>query len=451
MSGLSPIFFPVKEISPFLPLWWTKVNVSRKWGSSHLWTAFRLYGTTIQGSISKDIIRMNHIVTEEGHSYEISNVVVVPNEGVDCPTKHPFRLLFNICSKLVLHERYPLLSFGLPPLATVDMTRIKTETPYDTRYLVDKVGILTSVSSERQYLKENKEVSVVFIEITDPTGKTECVLYGSYVDQLDQFLKKNGPVTPIIVVQFARVATTAEVGFGDAGIETVSPVTRLLFNPIIPEVFDMTKRLVINDYKLDSKLKLTEIHPPYESLSDEFLLSHPKRVIADLNTENERGEFVAWGNIIEVCEDNLWWWGNIIEVCEDNLWWYSTCKDHPSPYIGGHSHGCKKNCSPVPRFNIKILVFDKKGLAYFNIQHEDVEDLLQVSCEELIESFPEPDYFPYPTVFNTLLRQTMLFLVQKKTNLDTIHDGGFNVKRVCAQPEIVRMFMKNEFYIEGPG
>ncbi|KAJ1422564.1 radical SAM protein, partial [Sesbania bispinosa] len=57
------------------------------------------------------------------------------------------------------------------------------------------------------------------------------------------------------------------------------------------------------------------------------------------------------------------------------------------------------------RFTIKVLVFDGKDLAYLNIQHEDIENLLQVSCEKLLESIPEPDYFPYPSVFNTLLGQ----------------------------------------------
>ncbi|KAJ1390337.1 hypothetical protein SESBI_37552 [Sesbania bispinosa] len=156
-------------------------------------------GTKIQGSIRKDIIRMKKLVMEEGHAYEISRVMVVPNEGPDRPTHHAFRLVFDIHSKVVLHERYPLLSLGLSLLATVDVTRIKNERPYETKFLVDKVGMLTSVSSERQYLKENKEINV---------GKTECVLHGTYVDQLNQYLKKNGTLTPIIVIQFAHVSTT---------------------------------------------------------------------------------------------------------------------------------------------------------------------------------------------------------------------------------------------------
>ncbi|KAJ1389660.1 Nucleic acid-binding, OB-fold [Sesbania bispinosa] len=430
MSTFPAIFFPVKEISPFLPLWWTKVNVIRMW---EVPVSGQLFD-----SMSVEVVFMDtqrQLVIEEGHAYEISRVVVVQYEGADRPTSHPYTLVFDMCSKVVLHERYPLISLGLSPLATIDVQRIKTERPYDTRFLVDKVGILTSVSSERQYLKDNKEVHVVFIEITDPTGKIECILHGTYVDQLDQYLKKSGPITPIIVVQLARVATTAEVVFGeysgDAGIESVNPVTRLLFNPIIPEVFDMKKWLAINNFKLESKLKYTEIHPPFQSLSNEFLLSYPKRVIGHLNAQNDRGEFVVWGNITE--------------VSEDDLWWYSICKDHPSTYIGSHSHGCESNCSPVPRFTIKVLVFDGKDLAYLKIHHEDVENLLQVSCDEL-----EPDYFPYPSVFNTLVGQTMLFLVQKKTHLDTVHDGAFNVKKICVEPEIVRMFIKDEFYIEGP-
>ncbi|KAJ1399211.1 hypothetical protein SESBI_30488 [Sesbania bispinosa] len=72
MSNYPAIFFPVKEISPFLPFWWTK-------------------GTKIQGSIRKDIIHMRKLVMEEGHAYEISRVMVIPNEGPDRPTQHAFR------------------------------------------------------------------------------------------------------------------------------------------------------------------------------------------------------------------------------------------------------------------------------------------------------------------------------------------------------------------------
>ncbi|KAJ1405811.1 Nucleic acid-binding, OB-fold [Sesbania bispinosa] len=252
-------------------------------------------GSKIQGSISSHVVRIMKLVLEEGHSYEINGVTVVPNEGPDRPTQHPFRLLFDISSKVILHERHPLLSLGSTPLATIDIRRIKTERPYNTRFLVDKVGLLTSVSSERHYLRDNKQLNVVFIEIIDPTGSTECVIHGTYVNQLEQFLRKNGPQTPIIVFQFARVVTTIEVLFGDAGIETVEPVTKMIFNPIIPEVFDMRKWLVINNFKLDCQVKYKEIHPPYQPLSDEFLVGHPKRAIADLNAPNNKCVKIIYG------------------------------------------------------------------------------------------------------------------------------------------------------------
>ncbi|KAJ1426469.1 Nucleic acid-binding, OB-fold [Sesbania bispinosa] len=427
MAASSSIYFPV-DIYPFLPLWWTKVQVIRMWevpiygqfsGSISVEVVFMdVQGSKIQGSISKQVLRMRKVVLEEEHSYEISGVVVIPNEGQDRPTNHPFRLLLDMSSKVILHEHHPLISLGLSPLATIDVTRIKTERPYETRFPVDKVGLLTLVSSERHYLKDNKQVNVVFIKITDPTGRTECVLHGTYVDQLDEYLKKNGPLTPIIVVQFARVSTTTEVLFGDAGIESVEPVTKLLFNPIIPVVFDMRKWLVINNYKLDSKLKYKEIHAPYQPLSDEFLLSHPKRAIVDLNVANDKCVKMTSGGTYPVC--------TILR-----------------PILAVILMAVRPTA-------LQSQVFDGKDLAYLKIHHQDVEDLLQVSCEELVQSILEPDYFPYPSVFNTLVGQTMLFLVHKKAHLDAVHDGGFNVIKVCTDPEIVRMFRKDEFYVEGP-
>ncbi|KAJ1421434.1 Nucleic acid-binding, OB-fold [Sesbania bispinosa] len=83
-----------------------------------------------------------------------------------------------------------------------------------TEILVDKVRILTSISSEREYVKEAKDIKAISLEIRDPTGKTECVLYDEYVQDVKQFLKRHGPTTPIVVIQFARVISKGEVVLG---------------------------------------------------------------------------------------------------------------------------------------------------------------------------------------------------------------------------------------------
>ncbi|KAJ1383051.1 Nucleic acid-binding, OB-fold, partial [Sesbania bispinosa] len=37
-------------------------------------------------------------------------------------------------------------------------------------------------------------------------GSLECVLYDEYVEDVRWYLKNNGPCTPVVVIQFARIA-----------------------------------------------------------------------------------------------------------------------------------------------------------------------------------------------------------------------------------------------------
>ncbi|KAJ1385243.1 Nucleic acid-binding, OB-fold, partial [Sesbania bispinosa] len=229
MSAMSAIFFPVKDISPNMPPWWTTVHLLRLWTLPNDQDHSRVVcvqmvfidseGSKIEGSISQDVVRMKRLVLAEGHKYDLQRAVVVPNEGQVRTTRHPFKLVFDMYSSIVLVERFPLITYGLSNM----------------------VGLMTSISCERNYIKLDKHVKAVFLELTNPTGKTECVLYDNHVDDILHFLRHHGSVTPIIVVQFARIASSGVVAFGESAIEGCGNITRLLFNPFILEVFEMKK------------------------------------------------------------------------------------------------------------------------------------------------------------------------------------------------------------------
>ncbi|KAJ1387651.1 hypothetical protein SESBI_39786 [Sesbania bispinosa] len=102
-------------------------------------------------------------------------------------------------------------------------------------------------------------------------------------------------------------------------------------------------------------------------------------------------------------------------------------------------------------FNIKAEVFDGKDITYLRLRDEDVEALLQVSCEQILFSMMEPDYKYFPEVLSNLLDKHLLFLVEVKKNGGSFEEGCFKARRVCAQPELIRMFRKGEMFGQQSG
>ncbi|KAJ1414962.1 Nucleic acid-binding, OB-fold [Sesbania bispinosa] len=438
MSACLEKWVTLNDISPTIHPWFTRVQVIRIWPTTFCSHPTRVLsveivfidaqGTKIQGSISRDILRMRRITMEEGHEYEIQRASVVPNNGKDRPTSHPFRLVFNMNSIIVLLETTPLISYGLSPVTTIDIVRITSP----TEILVDKVGILTSISSEREYVKDGKYIKAISLEIRDPTGKTECVLYDEYVEDVKQFLKRHGPTTPIVVVQFARVVSKGEVVLGEAAVESVQNLARILFNPTIPEVFNMKKWLVINGIKLDNRVEYINLHMPNLTLRDEFLLYHPRRQIAQVLSREELGLFVVWGRIISLME-------------EEN-WWFTESKHHTCASQGNPLQPCDGYFSVIPRYHLKVEVFDNEDECKFLLGDEDVHKLLDVSCKDLLPSIEDPNSELYPPIFEKLIDKSMLFLVEKKFPNSYVNDGYFKVKRVCDVPELIRMYLRGQFF-----
>ncbi|KAJ1408092.1 hypothetical protein SESBI_23826 [Sesbania bispinosa] len=234
---------------------------------------------------------------------------------------------------------------------------------------------------------EIKQVVIVRNEGKDkPTmhpykGITECVLYDQYLEDVQQFLITHGPVTPIIVVQFAWVCT------GEAGIETMVHVTRVLFNPIIPEVFDMRKWLVLNSVRLDAKLQYRLLETPNVILSDQFLIDNPRRNIVELYSERHVGGWI---------------------IC--------CVRDHNLSRGRGRFvvYGIYRKQQNFWRFNIKARIFDGGEVTCLRLTNKDVETLLKVSCDQVLASIEAADYTDFPEILGCLIDQQLLFLVEDK-------------------------------------
>ncbi|KAJ1403295.1 hypothetical protein SESBI_27443 [Sesbania bispinosa] len=325
-------------------------------------------GDKIQASVSRDVLKLRRLSMEEDGLYDISRAIVVPNEGKDRPTSHRFRLVFDMSTQIVKRTGRTYTSLGLTPMTCTDIARKS-----DTDFLVDKVGLLTSLSPEREYIKGQRDTTVAFLEITDPTpecvhwkcmlvgrGIIECVLYDEYVDEVREYLKNEGPCTPIIVVQFDRIVPDGQVLFGDGGIESVVGVTRVLLYPEIPEVFEMMNWLGMSRFTMDKKVEYVNMDTPSQAMRDDFLLYHPRKQIAQLHTQGE--------------------------------------------------------VEPNPISSTYVL-----------LSHGSTSQ-------------------SYPPIFQRLIGKAMLFLVEKKPGINHLNEGCFIAKRLCAEPKIVCMFLRGEFF-----
>ncbi|MCH82068.1 transcription initiation factor TFIID subunit 15b-like, partial [Trifolium medium] len=54
------------------------------------------------------------------------------------------------------------------------------------------IGVLTGVSSEREYLCDGKVIKVIVLELTDQSDKCECALFGDYVDEVGRIKQNRG-------------------------------------------------------------------------------------------------------------------------------------------------------------------------------------------------------------------------------------------------------------------
>ncbi|KAJ1427595.1 Nucleic acid-binding, OB-fold [Sesbania bispinosa] len=381
MSATSTIFIPVSTISPTMENWVVDVQIIRIWTIPFCCDASKILSVEMvfmdaQGSFE-------NIEVEFGGSgfYYISRVLVVANDGNDRPTRHGYRLVIERRSNVIKAERLTYIKFGLSPLTCSELVRSKK----DTKYLVDVV----------------------------------------------EFLRSNGPCTPIIVVQMARIVPDAQVLFGDVGIETVQHVSRILFNPTIPDVFDMHEWLLLSGITVDGRIQFRSLEMPCLSLRDEFLYFYHKKDIAELNKQGKGGCFV-------IC-------ATVTSLVEDDAWWYSACRPHACTSMASSIYTCDGNFSIIPKFSVKVEVSDGIEVTYLQIGDLDMEQLLNVTCTNLISTLENPQSTNYPDVFNRLIGKRMLFVVETKTFTD-VDEGCFKVLRTCDDKKLIRMFVQNHFY-----
>ncbi|RYQ91994.1 hypothetical protein Ahy_B09g098067 [Arachis hypogaea] len=364
-----PPFDMISKMHPPREAWRLKVRVLRLWvvpsfGNHEVPNSMEMilldeHCEKIQATVKKPLLNRfrDHIV--EGQVYRMAYFTVVSNHGSYRATSHEFKLVFLHRTTVVAVDEdvIPKTCFNMFPFSELlNMTQ-------DYDFLVDDIGLLTSVGEEKEYAKEEKIVKMIALELTSKDLTVRCALFGDYVNQVNHFLASGYVEQPVVVIQLAKVKFFR----GQVGLQNVMYATQMLFNPDIPEVVEFRRGVngtqplfIANEGKV-------------LSLEDDFMRLTRKCTIEELQDNNQEGSFIIFGAIQG--------------IVEDGSWWYSACVCGKGIYPQNGAYYCdfclKHITNVTPRFKIKITVEDHTGEGIFLLFDRVASYLLKKSCAYL--------------------------------------------------------------------
>ncbi|RYR49262.1 hypothetical protein Ahy_A07g035637 [Arachis hypogaea] len=410
---MPPPFDMISKMHPPREAWRLKVRVLRLWvvpsfGNHEVPNSMEMilldeHCGKIQATVKKPLLNRfrDHIV--EGQVYRMAYFAVVSNHGSYRATSHEFKLVFLHRTTVVAVDEdvIPKTCFNMFPFSELlNMTQ-------DYDFLVDVIGLLTSVGEEKEYAKEGKIVKMIALELTSKDLTVRCALFGDYVNQVNHFLASGYGEQPVVVIQLAKVKFFR----GQVGLQNVMYATQMLFNPDIPEVVEFRQSMIEQGVSGTQPLFIAN-EGKVLSLEDDFMRLIRKCTIEELQDNNQEGSFIIFGAIQG--------------IVEDGGWWYSACVCGKGIYPQNGAYYCdfclKHITNVTPRFKIKVTVEDHTGEGIFLLFDREASYLLKKSCADL---FTE---------------------VQRDASVDTKgvpHDtfyGTFRVRRICDDSTIIAMF-----------
>lgn len=155
-------------------------------------------GTKIQASVCR-----RHPITrpiEVGRVYNISHFKVVLNDGIRL-TPHDFRLIFHTCTSVAesFDVRIPRNGWSFYN------TQIIRNRVGDFTHLIDCLGVISAAGQEKLFIKDSQLTKMLHIDLQDSRGKIRCLLIGSLVNIVADYLASNWTKRPVIAFQFVKV------------------------------------------------------------------------------------------------------------------------------------------------------------------------------------------------------------------------------------------------------
>ncbi|RYQ93350.1 hypothetical protein Ahy_B09g099619 [Arachis hypogaea] len=335
----------------------------------------------IQATVKKPLLNRfrDHII--EGQVYRMTYFTVVSNHGSYRATSHKFKLVFLHRTTVVAVDKdvIPKTCFNMFPFSELlNMTQ-------DYDFLVDVIGLLTSVEEEKEYAKEGKIVKMIVLELSSKDLTVRCALFRDYVNQVNHFLASGYVEQPVVVIQLAKVKFFRGKLF--------LFYTSHCYSSMVEQGVNGTQPLFIaNEGKV-------------VSLEDDFMRLTRKCTIEDLQDNNEVLLRIEVGGILLVCVERV----SILKMVHIT---------HVT--------------NMTPRFKIKITVEDHSGERIFLLFDREASYLLKKSCADLFTEVQRDASLvcgdTYPLIFQGLIEKKLLLKFDTK------------VRRICDDPTIIAMF-----------
>ncbi|CAJ2678699.1 unnamed protein product [Trifolium pratense] len=214
MIGNGEHFSEIEKIDSERTSWNLKAKILRLWEVSDFSrpnSPFSLEmvlmdseGGRIHATVKKTLIYKFKDDLSEGKVYSFENLGVSTNGGAYRTTQHRYKLNFQFGSVVQRITNHDVKGspFHLVPISDV------VSGSYDTDYLVDVIGVLTGVGTEREVTSQHGSTTKLNVIALEAQGhKIQCTLFGPYVDELNAFIASGDYNNAVVIVQLAKAKT----------------------------------------------------------------------------------------------------------------------------------------------------------------------------------------------------------------------------------------------------
>ncbi|WJX62617.1 hypothetical protein P8452_47591 [Trifolium repens] len=302
-------------------------------------------GGRIHATIKKTLIYKFKDNLVEGNVYGFDNLGVSANGGAYRSTHHRYKLNFQFSSMV---QKLSNVDIKGSEFNFVHISEVVGGS-YDTDYLVDVIGILTGVGTEREVTNQNGSTTKLNVIALEAQGhKLQRTLFGPYVD--------------------------AKPFQDKIHIQNYMNCSKLYFNPNCPESA-LLRQILPESVENLSPITLTQIQmEPVVSPMDEFLFNTPRITLQGLKDSTTESVHV-------VC-------ATVKKILNPNCFWYTACVCNKSVIPDSNMFFCEKCNKHVmkvfPRYCMKVRVMDHTYSASFVIFDRDAASLFNISCAEML-------------------------------------------------------------------
>ncbi|KAK2409927.1 replication protein A 70 kDa DNA-binding subunit C [Trifolium repens] len=209
--------------------------------------------------------------------------------GVLYPRREPWRIKVRVISLWTVNSVFRSNQVNSLDMVLIDEKGDKIQASIcsfgaDYCYLIDVIGVVTGITIEREYIHDAKMTRMIILELTDHSGKVECVLFGEYVRLFQELIAENNGKLPVIVIQFGKVKLFRD----KVSIQNVDFATRIYFDPPTQDVLAFKNGISLHQVNYGVDISL--IDPPNTCVK--YFLHMVPRYRVKVNVEDATGQAV---------------------------------------------------------------------------------------------------------------------------------------------------------------